>query len=131
MPPQLAWILEWITPVSLVLLAAAVFLHARQVRRRLDRLNIEELSRRVAALSAQSEEHGRDLAVCGRDCAELKMRLAAAEGELAQVKEESARFLGIFKTVLYGFDYIVQGCKSALEVGPGGQPPGEKRIAAE
>lgn len=116
---------------SLILLAAAMLLHARQVRRRLARLNVEGLTHRVAALAAEAEERGRDLEVCRRDCAELKMRLAAAEGELAQVKEESARFLGIFKTVLYGFDYIVQGCKSALEVGPGEPPPGEKRIAAE
>lgn len=115
---------------SLILLAAAVLLHARQVRRRLDRFNFEETTRRVAELSKESEERGRDLEVCRRDCAELKMRLTAAENELVQVKEESARFLGIFKTVLYGFDYIVQGCKSALEISPGEKPPGEKRIAA-
>ena len=120
----------WLT-ASMLLLAAAALLNARQVRRRLDRLNVEELSRRVADLGASAEEQGRDLEVFRRDCAELKMRLKAAEDELVHVKEESARFLGIFKTVLYGFDYIVQGCKSALEVGPGEPPPGEKRIAAE
>lgn len=131
MPPDLLHDPQlWLT-ASMLLLAAAALLNARQVRRRLDRLNVEELSRRVADLGAAAEEQGRDIEVCRRDCAELKMRLKAAEDELAQVKEESARFLGIFKTVLYGFDYIVQGCKSALEIPAGEKQPAEKRIDAE
>lgn len=122
---------QLLTAVSLILLAAAVLLHARHVRRRLAGLNFEEMSRRVADLGRESGEHARDLEVCARDCADLKMRLKAAEDELVQVKEESARFLGIFKTVLYGFDYIVQGCKSALEISPAETKPEEKRIAAD
>ncbi len=116
---------------SVALLAAAALLNARQVRRRLDRLDVEGLSRRVADLGREAEGQAREIEAGRRECAEAKIRLAAAEDELSRVKEESARFLGIFKTVLYGFDYIVQGCKSALEISPGGKEPGEKRITAD
>jgi len=130
MPPDL-WNHETFAAIFLIVLAIAVFLHARQTRRRLAAIDIEGMTRRLAALEEKAAENEGSLNLCLKDGAELKMRAKAIEDDLGEVKEENKRYLGIFKTVLYGFDYIVQGCKSALELGGAAKAPGEKRITGE
>lgn len=131
MPFELVRIFEIFATVSLLILSIAVLIHARQTRRRLDALNIEETARRLAALEEKAGDAEHSIEELGRDSADLKMRTKAIEAEISEIKEESRRYLGIFKTVLYGFDYIVQGCKSALEIGGEEKHAGEKRIISE
>ncbi|MCX6356563.1 MAG: hypothetical protein NT045_01580 [Candidatus Aureabacteria bacterium] len=117
--------------LSLLLLSTAVLFHVRRMRRRIEAIDIDSLQRRIAALEARSEEHEGAIDIARKDAAEAKIKARALEGGLAQVQEESSRFLNIFKTVLYGFDYIVQGCKNAIELNPGDQRPPERRIGPE
>jgi hypothetical protein len=131
MPMPAVWSYETFVALSLLILAVAVFLHVRQTRRRLDMIDVEQLARRLNALEEKATESERSINLCLKDDAELKMRTKAVEGDLEEIKEENKRYLSIFKTVLYGFDYIVQGCKSALELGEAEKGPGEKRITGE
>ncbi len=117
--------------VSLALLALAVLLHVRQTRRKLNAIDFEEVKRRLSELARKVEEDERALETSRKDTAELKIKAKTVENDLKEIQEEMSRFLGVFKTVLYGFDYIVQGCKNALEIGPAEKQAGEKQIPSE
>ena len=117
--------------VSLALLALAVLLHVRQTRRKLNAIDFEEVKRRLSELARKVEEDERALETSRKDTAELKIKAKTVENDLKEIQEEMSRFLRVFKTVLYGFDYIVQGCKNALEIGPAEKQAGEKQIPSE
>ncbi|MDD5557103.1 MAG: hypothetical protein PHN82_07625 [bacterium] len=131
MTQTIALLVPFALAVSAMLLAVAVLLHVRQTRRRLDGIDVEGLARRLSAVEERTAEAERAVEACRKGGAEMQMRAKAIENDVAEVRTESARFLGIFKTVLYGFDYIVQGCKSALEISAPETPPAEKRITGE
>lgn len=115
----------------LVLLALALLLHVRQTRRRLAAIDFEDVKRRLADLAQKTEEAERAIETSRKEIAELKIKAKTAEDDLKEIQGEMNRFLGVFKTVLYGFDYIVQGCKNALEIGPVEKQAGEKQIPSE
>lgn len=115
----------------LVLLALAVLLHVRQTRRKLAAIDFEDVKRRLSELARKLEEDERALEFTRKDTAELKIKAKTVENDLKEIRGEMSRFLGVFKTVLYGFDYIVQGCKNALEIGPVEKQAGEKQIPSE
>ncbi|MCX6338815.1 MAG: hypothetical protein NTX71_02710 [Candidatus Aureabacteria bacterium] len=131
MPLSFAMTLNILIVASLAVLALAVLMHVRQTRRKLDAIDFEEMKRRLSDLGQKVEEIERALETSRKETAELKIKGKAIENDLSEIKEEMRRFLGIFKTVLYGFDYIVQGCKNALEIGPAEKQPGEKQILSE
>jgi hypothetical protein len=117
--------------VSLAVLALAVLLHVRQTRRKLAAIDFENVKRRLSDLAPKVEENERAIETSSREIAELKIKAKTAEDDLKEVQGEMGRFLGVFKTVLYGFDYIVQGCKNALEINPQEKQPEEKQIKSE
>ena len=131
MPLSFAMTLNILIVASLAVLALAVLMHVRQTRRKLDAIDFEEMKRRLSDLGQKVEEIERALETSRKETAELKIKGKAIENDLSEIKEEMRRFLGIFKTVLYGFDYIVQGCKNSLEIGPAEKQPGEKQILSE
>jgi septal ring factor EnvC (AmiA/AmiB activator) len=131
MPLSFAMTLNILIVASLAVLALAVLLHVRQTRRKLDAIDFEEMKRRLSDLGQKVEEAERALETSRKETAELKIKGKAIENDLSEIQEEMRRFLGIFKTVLYGFDYIVQGCKNALEIGPAEKQPAEKQILSE
>lgn len=131
MTPQLIWTLEFVFVASMVILATAVFFHVRRVSKKLADLNIEEAKRRIAELEQKVDKTDHDLSILEKEEAETKIKTRALEGELKEVKETSNRYLGLFKTVIYGFDYIVQGCKNALEIEGPGQQPEEKQLTSD
>jgi len=131
MPLSLILTVHILLAVSLAALALAVLLHVRQTRRKLDAIDFEEMKRRLSDLGQRVEEAERALETSRKETAELKIKAKAIENDLREIQEEMGRFLGIFKTVLYGFDYIVQGCKNALEIGPVEKQTGEKQIPSE
>jgi len=131
MPLSLILTVHILLAVSLAALALAVLLHVRQTRRKLDAIDFEEMKRRLSDLGQRVEEAERALETSRKETAELKIKAKAIENDLREIQEEMGRFLGIFKTVLYGFDYIVQGCKNALEIGPEEKQAGEKQIVSE
>lgn len=131
MDPFILWLVQFLFTGSILVLAAAIFIHVSRVRRHLEGLNPEEMKRRIAFLEKKASEIDGEIAVHTREGAELKIKVAALEGDVKEVREESARFLGVFKTVLYGFDYIVQGCKNALEITGAEEQPAEKQIVSD
>jgi len=131
MPLSFVMTLQTLLIASLAVLALAVLLHVRQTRRKLEAIDFEEMKRRLSDLGQKVEETERALETSRKETAELKIKVKAIENDLREIREEMGRFLGIFKTVLYGFDYIVQGCKNALEIGPGEKQTGEKQIPSE
>lgn len=131
MPLSFAMTLNILIVASLAVLALAVLLHVRQTRRRLEAIDFGEMKRCLSDLGQKLEEAERALETSRKETAELKIKGKAVENDLRGIQEEMSRFLGIFKTVLYGFDYIVQGCKNALEIGPAEKQAGEKRILSE
>ena len=131
MPPSLFYTGGILSLVSILILAFAIYLHVRKTRRYLANLNLEELKRNIANLQQRAEEIEHDVELCRKEGAETKIKTSALEGEIKDIKEENSRYLKVFKTVLYGFDYIVQGCKNALEIEAPEQQPEEKRITSE
>jgi septal ring factor EnvC (AmiA/AmiB activator) len=117
--------------VALTVLALAVLLHVRQTRRRLAAIDFEDVKRRISDLTKKMEESESAIESSQKEIAELKIKAKATENDLKEIQEEMSRFLGVFKTVLYGFDYIVQGCKNALEIGPQEKQTEEKQIPSE
>jgi hypothetical protein len=117
--------------VSLAILALAVLLHVRQTRRKLAAIDFEEVKRRLSDLARKVEEDEHAIETSRKETAELKIKAKAAENDLKEIQGEMGRFLGVFKTVLYGFDYIVQGCKNALEIGSPEKQAEEKQIPSE
>ena len=131
MSPSLYYAGGLVSFASILLLALALYLHVRRTRRHLASLNLEEMKNNIANLLQKTEELDRGIETCRKEEAEIKIKTSALEGEVDAIKDENRRYLGIFKTVLYGFDYIVQGCKNALEIEAPEQQPEEKRIASE
>ena len=131
MTPQLSWTLDFVFAASLVILATALLLHVRRVSRALSSLKLEEAKRRISDLEKQAEKTEQTLSVIEKEGAQAKIKAQILENELKEVKETSTRYLGIFKTVLYGFDYIVQGCKNALEIEAPPMHPQEKQITSD
>jgi septal ring factor EnvC (AmiA/AmiB activator) len=117
--------------VSLAVLALAVLLHVRQTRRKLAAIDFEDVKRRLSDLAKKVEENESSIESSRKDTAELKIKAKTTENDLKEIQGEMGRFLGVFKTVLYGFDYIVQGCKNALEINPQEKQPEEKQIPSE
>ncbi len=131
MPHSFVMMIQTITIASFIVLALAVLLHVRWTRRKLEAIDFEEILHRLSDLGQKVQEAESALETCRKETAELKIKTKAIENDLREIREEMSRFLGIFKTVLYGFDYIVQGCKNALEIGPAEKPAGEKQIPSE
>lgn len=65
--------------------------------------------------------------------AEVRIRIEKTEGEVRDLRARGDRYINLFRTVLHGFDYIVQGCKSVMEVEAGAPlaPPPEISPATE
>ena len=131
MTPVVIWTIQFVLTASMVILATAVLIHVRRIRERLGDIDPDSIKGRLAELERKALETESELATRAREAAEISGRLDGLKGELDELREESARFLNVFKTVLYGFDYIVQGCKTALEIKGADQRPPEKRITTE
>jgi septal ring factor EnvC (AmiA/AmiB activator) len=131
MSPSLYYAGGVVSFASILLLALALYLHVRRTRRHLASLNLEELKKNIANLLQKTEDLDHSIEACRKEEAEIKIKTSALEGEIDAIKDENRRYLGIFKTVLYGFDYIVQGCKNALEIEAPEQQTEEKQIASE
>lgn len=123
--------IENLLPLCIIILAAALLMHVLRTRRKLDALDVDGLKRRLLDLEKKAVEQEGALEESRRNLADVTITTRALGQDLKEVQEESSRFLTIFKTVLYGFDYIVQGCKNALEIGPSEKRPEEKRITPE
>ncbi|MCX6354173.1 MAG: hypothetical protein NTZ78_04625 [Candidatus Aureabacteria bacterium] len=123
--------IENVLAACIIILAIAVLVHVFKTRRRLEAINFEEIERRLRELEKKAVEAATSCDQLRRNLAEVTIKTKTLEHDLAAVQEESSRFLNIFKTVLYGFDYIVQGCKSALEISPEEKRPEAKRIIPE
>jgi len=123
--------IENVLAACIIILAVAVLVHVCKTRRRLEAINFEEIERRLRELEKKAVEGEVSCDQLRRNLAEVTIKTKTLEHDLAEVQEESRRFLNIFKTVLYGFDYIVQGCKNALEISPEEKRPEAKRIIPE
>lgn len=130
MEPLLYGIGGIILLVSILILALAFYIHFRKTQRFISNLNLDELKRAINNLEQKTDGIEQDVKSCRKEGAETKIKTTALEDEIRTLKEENSRYLDIFKTVLYGFDYIVQGCKKALEIGTTEEQPEEKRITA-
>jgi hypothetical protein len=130
MTPYLQLIYQLLILCSLLLLAIAVLLHARRVSKQFSRFKLDDIKHRLDKIEKEMHELQRETAALQKESAGIKIRTKTLEGEVTDVKEASNRYLNVFKTVLYGFDYIVQGCKNAIE-SHGEETPEEKQIETD
>ena len=128
MEPLFSGIGGIIVLVSILILALAIYIHVRKTRRFISNLNLDELKRAINNLEQKTDGIEQDVEFCRKEGAETKIKTTALEDEVTAIKEENSRYLDIFKTVIYGFDYIVQGCKKALEIEPSEEQPEAKQI---
>ncbi len=96
-----------LTPLAQLIGFLVVFLVAFHLYRRTAGKRLDELSRRLDAAE--------------RAAASLDIKSRELASELEEIKKKNEGYVKLFKTVVYGFDYIVQGCKSAIgmEAPPG------------
>jgi hypothetical protein len=115
---------------SIFILALAMLLHVRSVRKTFSRINVDQLAEDIASNKREISDIREENEKIRANSEQTKIKIREIEDDLKKIKQESEKYLGIFKTVLYGFDYIVQGCKNALEIEPSEQPE-EKQITSE
>lgn len=105
-----------LTPLAQLIGFLVVFLIAFHLYRRTADKRLDELSRRLDAAESAA--------------ASLDIKSRELVSEIGEIKKKNEDYVKLFKTVVYGFDYIVQGCKSAIgmEAAPG---PVEKIISPD
>lgn len=96
-----------VVPLSLLVGLVAVFLILLHLYGRLGDRKLGEFTRRLEELE--------------KGMANLDMKTREMAAEIDVIKKKNEDYVKLFKTVVYGFDYIVQGCKSALGVEAGAE----------
>lgn len=101
------WVSVVILQVALVFGMGLIFM----IYRRMTREGVEKLKSQVSLLEDELR-------------VELRSRVDKHDARLFQIKEDienlelkGKRNVELFSTVLHGFDFIVQGCKKALDSG--------------
>lgn len=94
----------------LLLLVLGTYLYLFLLSRKIPKEAIRNMQNRIDALELEIDQkilHEKE---------RLQEQIRQIQERLNDFETQSSRNAEIFKTVLYGFDFIVQGCKKALEI---------------
>lgn len=91
-----------VVPLSLLVGLVAVFLILLHLYGRIGDKKLDEIRKRLEELE--------------KSVANLDIKNRETDAEIEGIKRKNEDYVKLFKTVLHGFDYIVQGCKSALGI---------------
>lgn len=97
-----------LTPLAQLVGFLVVFLVVFHLYRRTGNRKLDELSRRLEDAE--------------RNAANLDIKSREMASEIEEIKKKNEAYVKLFKTVVHGFDYIVQGCKSAIGIEPVAEP---------
>ena len=103
-----------LTPLALILGFVSIFLTLLHLTGGIGGRRLNEISKRLEALE--------------KDVANLGIKSGELASGIEEIRKKNEDHVKLFRTVVYGFDYIVQGCKAALGVEEGADEVSERIV---